>query len=391
MARVSCSISSKAMRMVNNNEAVISSGGVRLKDGTLYEMFKPARCSVLSKVVHGLGKGLTGTAKTVASLAMSLFGSGGINMVSSLAANAQCAFIQQGVNAANVKLDQAIERLGSIESAIQGLNMIPALSWATAAFSLANCGISVAGFHMTVKKLDQISGQIQALQNRYETDQNNAWNDLYSEYREHLLSDMEWLKDREDEPLHNRAASIEEHIDKTISILDGVMREFREKRIDGTLGCRIIFDLSSVFAQVLNEYCCQHYYARGSQHGRFETWRSVLDRIDSEAFREYLKRFLYFAPEYVSVPKAAKTAALNLAREAIWEQKNRLTVCAEMVRQLPEREFSGIDDLLNQRVMEGLFIQLPELKGKDPDQYLTMKIREAEFSEEDETVLIPLA
>ena len=114
-------ISKEAMKLVNSNLAKLSSGGVRLLDGTLFEQFKPA-----------IGLGPVGSA---------------INVASSLTANVQSAMIQQGVNAANAKLDVVIQQLGSLANAMQGLQQVQVLSWVNSAFSLANCGISERKAH----------------------------------------------------------------------------------------------------------------------------------------------------------------------------------------------------------------------------------------------------
>lgn len=80
--QVGYTISKAALKMVKAGKAIISSGGVRLPNGAMYEMAVP---SALSNAGGGIFAPIT--------------------MVSSLANNVQSAFIQHGVNVANDKLD----------------------------------------------------------------------------------------------------------------------------------------------------------------------------------------------------------------------------------------------------------------------------------------------
>ena len=124
MAAVSLamSISKAAMKLVKAGQAVVSSGGVRLLDGTIFEMAKPMVSSGLKATLGNFALGPVGS---------------GLNIASSLASNVQCAIIQQGVNAANIKLDDVVQRLGRLETAMQGLHSIQVLSWANTALSLS--------------------------------------------------------------------------------------------------------------------------------------------------------------------------------------------------------------------------------------------------------------
>ncbi len=184
MASVSLamSISKSAIELVKAGKAFISSGGIRLLDGTMYEMAKPVLSSGLKSTLGNLASGPIGS---------------GLSIASSLASNVQCAIIQQGVNAANIKLDDAIQRLGRLETAMQGLQSIQVLSWANTALSLANSGISIAGFYMTLTKLSSIEEQLKAFIDRYQKDRNG---DAVEQFRTILLdlrNDISYYKTRD--------------------------------------------------------------------------------------------------------------------------------------------------------------------------------------------------
>ena len=362
------SISKEAMKLVKAGQAFVSSGGVRLLDGTMFEMAKPMVTS--------------GLKATLGSFALGPVGSG-LNIASSLASNVQCAMIQQGVNAANIKLDDVVQRLGRLETAMQGLHGIQVLSWANTALSLANSGISVAGFYMTLTKLNRIEEQLKAFFDRYQQDRNG---DAVKQFRNILLdlkSDLNYLKNRiendtfSDDSFMHREAIIEDHFGEASSFIRFVLTEFTEERIDGRIGCHIIFVLSAIYAQAVNEYCCQFYYVHHETHNLFKDWIEVFEEIDSPAFREYLKRYFTFSPEYADVSPVKKNDAIRVALESFSEHRNRLSVCNEMLKLMPESEFIRLEDLLNQ----GIYTIIEQRYPKLTDAYLTERIIMAELEE----------
>ena len=143
--KVVCTITKEAYKLIKTHQAVLQSGGVRSMAGQMIEMVRPAVTSTLRAGTSGLGLGPVGVA---------------VNITSSLANNVQSGIIQHSINVANAKLDVVIQQLSSLANAMQGLQQVQVLSWVNSAFSLANCGISVAGFYMTLNKLGQIQSQL---------------------------------------------------------------------------------------------------------------------------------------------------------------------------------------------------------------------------------------
>lgn len=377
MAAVSLamSISKAAMKLVKAGQAVLSSGGVRLLDGTMYEMAKPVLSSGLGTKLGNLISGSLGS---------------GLNLASSLASNVQCAIIQQGVNVANIKLDDVIQRLGRLETAMQGLQSIQVLSWANTALSLANSGISIAGFYMTLTKLNSIEEQLKAFIDRYQQDRNG---DAVEQFRTILLdlrNDINYLQNKtsnksfgEDSFTH-REPFIEEHLNKAASFIKRILMEFTEERIDGRIGCQIIFVLSSIYAQTVNEYYCQYYYQHHISHSLFREWVSILDEINAPSFKEYLKQFFTFSPKYADVSPVRKNDAVKVALESINEHRNRLIVCNEVIKFMPEQEYCKIDSLLNQGVYAALTQRFPGLT----DAYMTEQIKEMEIDESSDYFIV---
>ena len=371
------SISKAAMKLVKTGQAIVSSGGVRLLDGTMFEMAKPMVSSGLKATLGNLALGPVG---------------GGLNIASSLASNVQCAIIQQGVNAANIKLDDVVQRLGRLETAMQGLQSIQVLSWANTALSLANSGISIVGFYMTLTKLNHIEEQLKAFFDRYQQDRNG---DAVEQFRAILLdlkNDLNYLQNKlinntfDDDSFVHRESVIEEHFNKAAAFIKRILTEFMEERIDGRIGCQIIFVLSAIYAQTVNEYCCQYYYVHHLSHNLFSDWTAVLDEIDAPAFKEYLKRYFTFAPEYADVSPVRKNDAVKVALESVSEHRNRLSACNEMIKLMPESEFIRVDDLLNHGIYTVIEQRFPLLT----DAYLTEQIKKVEIDKSSDFITLEI-
>ena len=374
-------ISKAAQKLIKAGDALLSSGGVRLNNGQLFEMVKP----------------VITTATTTANTAVN-FGpkAAAINLVSSLGNNVQSGFIQHSVNVANAKLDVVVQQLGSLANAMQGLQQVQVLSWVNSTFSLANCGISVAGFYMTLNKLSRLEGQLGQFFDLYKQDRNDQQVEDYQNYLMLLKGHLSYLQERyknntfDRQTFLQREANIESDLTRTGNYLRTILKDFQKKTIDGKTGCQIIFTLCVVYAQTVNEFCCQYFYAHGIQHAIFNDWLSVLDEIDSPVFREFLKRYFTFDPEYISVSPKLKQTAHHILFESVCQQKNRLLMCADTVKLLPEDQYVHLDDLLNQEVFVGLSNSIPELQGVDIDKVLAQRIEAEEYWTDEDRVMIPM-
>lgn len=379
--KIVCTISKEAMKLVKAGKAILESGGIRTLTGQVIEMAKPTVASTLKVSTGGLGLGPVGAA---------------VNITSSLTNNVQSGIIQHSINVANAKLDVVVQQLSSLANAMQGLQQVQVLSWVNSAFSLANCGISVAGFYMTLNRLGQLQNQLGQFFDLYKQDRENKQAEDYQNYLMLLKGHLSYLQERyrndtfDRQTFLQREASIENDLTRTENYLRTILKAFQARTIDGKAGCQIIFTLCAVYAQTVNEFCCQYFYAHGIQHPMFRDWLSVLDEIDSPAFREFLKRYFTFDREYISVPPKLKQAAHHILFESVCQQKSRLMLCADTVRQLSEDQYVHLDDLLNQKVFSGLSGSIPELQGVDIDKVLAQRLETEEYWDMEDRVMIPL-
>lgn len=384
-----CTISKEAYKLVKAGKAVLRSGGVRTLTGQLLEMAKPMATTVAKTAT-------TATGAAAGGIGLGKYGAA-VNIASSLANNVQSGILQHSVNLANAKLDTVVKQLATLANAMQGLQQVQVLSWVNSAFSLANCGISVAGFYMTLNKLSQIQGKLGQFFDLYKHDSESKHVEDYQNYLMLLKSHLSFLQERykndtfDRQSFLQRETAIENDLTRTENYLRKILTAFQARTIDGKVGCQIIFTLCTVYAQTVNEFCCQYFYAHGIQHPMFSDWLSVLDEIDSPAFREFLKRYFSFDREYIAVSPKLKQAAHHILFESVGQQKSRLMLCADTVKQLPEEQYVHLDDLLNQEVFSGLSIEIPELQGIDIDKVLAQRLEAEEcWITDEDTVLIPL-
>lgn len=377
--KMTFAISKSAAKLVKAGKAILSSGGVRDLTGQMIEMVKPV-APVASKAKLSLNPVL-----------------GGINLASSIGSNIQCAFIQQGVNAANAKLDDVMVRLEKMSRALSSLQTVQTLSWIGTSFSLANCGISVAGFYLTLSRLDRINGQLKEFYDRYKQDRQNDKIMRFNEILDNLKSDIGMLRNRAvnktftEMYFKNADPAITRLINEAKAFIESIIDDFENDRIDGEVACPIVFTIAAVLAQTINEFCCQYYYIHHIKHHMYEEWISFLDRIDSEKFRNAFNRFIQLNIAYVAMTPIQKAFAFLLAMEQVNQEKNRLATCSTLISSISEQEYYHLEDALNARLYLEIPKVMPELRG-NLDTLITTKIMSEEYMEmgNNEYAMIPI-
>lgn len=328
--RMVYSISKEAYKLVKAGKAVISKGGIRLLDGTLYELAKPAATVALEGVGSVLGT------------------------VSSVANNVQSAFIQKGVNQANQKLDLTLDKLDMIQGTLNSLSKSNMLSWVNCAVGIANCGISLAGFAMTLHKLDEVSSKIDELSKTYTE---NIQGDRIQEFTRHRMNIQSNVDLMQNERfLISSTTNITDHLNATAAYLKRVIKEFMDRKIDGQLGCTIIFNLSIAFAQEISEFSARYYYENGNYPANYEEWIDVLESIDSDSFKEHLKKFLILGNFEMGMQE--KYAIYSGAIAAVEAQIDKMEFTKNVVPMLEKKDYIHIDDYLQNRINKNFYEEI---------------------------------
>lgn len=378
MAVLEFEISNAMARLIKAGEAVLSSGGVRSTTGQLMELARPV-------VSHGLKNLALGKATF------------GVNLASSLAGNVQAGFIQHSLDIANGKLSTVITQLGVLSTAMSGLKQIQILSWVNSAFGLANCGVSIAGFYKVLSKMDGLQGQLKDFFDRYKQDRQSDRIQEYERILMDLKADLAYMNQLHTEGVFDRqvfdmrAAGIEKDLNSARAFLRALMEDFQEERIDGVMGCEMIFTLLAVYSQLLNEFCCWQYYAHHTYHPLFGDWKIILEDAQTPAFENRVRRFLKFEPAYTRIKPERKADAYRILFEGVNQQMARIEACSEAIENLPIESFINIDDLMNRHVTSAIATELLGMKSEELDEMITDKIHEAELvGSENEGVTIPV-
>lgn len=378
MAVLEFEISNAVARLIKEGKAVLSSGGVRNTTGQLMELARPV-------VSHGIKNMALGKA------------SFGVNLASSLAGNVQAGFIQHSLNIANGKLSKVITQLGALSTAMSGLKQIQVLSWVNSAFGLANCGVSIAGFYKVLNKMDGLQGQVKDFFDRYKQDRQIHRIQEYERILLDLKADLAYMEHIHTENAFDsqvfdvRAAGIEKDLNSARAFLRALMEDFQEKRIDGVMGCEMIFTLLAVYSQLLNEFCCWQYYAHHIHHPLFGDWKIILEDAQAPAFKNRVSNFLAFEPEYAFFSVERKSDAYRILFEGVNQQMARIEACSEAIENLPIESFVNIDDLMNRQVTSAIATELLGMKSEELDEMITDKIHKAEVvGSDNERVVIPV-
>lgn len=327
--KLAYTISKNAAQLVRSGAAVLESGGVRSLDGRIVELARPAAINLATKTVGSP-----------------------ISMVSSLANNVQSGFIQYGVNQANKKLDISLEKMSQIEKAVNGLLASAALGWVNMALGVANCGISIAGFYMTMNKLQGISQQIQSLHSLVEA---NIKKDNIIKCRKFIntiSSNMNHMLQSDFRMDQTTSMFIENHLGEVEAYLAVNIQNDPSIEIDGMTRSNLIYPLAVLYAQEIKLYFARYFYEKGKFPMQYTTWISnTINEIDRDQFKKSFKQALIM--ECPDASTQQKIIAYSGAVCAIQEQRGLLEYEKQMVPLLTENEYLNLDTYLTRQLNNG--------------------------------------
>ena len=381
MPNITMSISAEAAKMVAQGLAKVSSGGVRLNNGTMFDLAEPV---------------VESACKTFMNAANPYFGVA--NLASSLGTNVQCALISRDVGVVGTKLDSVISQCSMIANSLSGLPQIQVLSWVGTAFSLANTGISVVGFYATLNKLNGVNKIIQDFYNQYKQDrENDIYEKFYNNYL-NLRNDLGHLQSINSMATINKeqllyfGQNIEVHINESASFIRSQMRSLsgnisKEKNI-----FKMVLSLYVVLAQTINEYNSLYYYVNNAKHHMINDWTTFLSDFSSPDFRDNLRQHLIYCEDYLRVNPKDKKDAYIVALESIRQPKNRFETCNTMLESMSREEYMHMDGILNQNLYNQMQACLPEGQSINFDEFITNSIRRGNFrySDDREKVLVSI-
>ena len=355
-------VSKEAVKLVKAGKAVYSSGGVRLMDGTLFELAKPVvQTASNSNILSPL------------------------TLVSSLGNNVQSVFIQKGVNKANrgikdikkqgveiikdldlihadtveikrgmisvmdelydvnsnvdllhAKTDFSLLKMNQLQNMVSNLT---ALTWLNCAFNVLNIGISIVGFSQVLGKLSSISDQISALEYKIGWNLMNEYRQQFDFYCNQIRTDIQALQNYEQKP--SKMHSIPEHLNMIQAFLNRVYIDFLAGNINNELACNIIFGLTNAFAQEVQFYSTRYQYEKGELPAAYDSWVKIITTMSQSDFLSKLETAMTM--EYMDLSLKQQKDILDASALTSRLQLDNLVFSNLLTDTIPEEDFLNFD------------------------------------------------
>lgn len=358
-------ISKDAMKLVKAGKAVVSSGGVRLPDGSLFELAKPVAKTI-------------GNSSPLSPL----------TFVSSITNNVQSVFIQKGVNKANRGIKdlkkQGVEiirdldlihadtleikhgmismmdELHDVNRSVDLLNMkadinllqmnqlhdmvrsLGAVTWLNCAFGILNSGISIVGFSQVLSRLSSISEQITALEQKIGWNLMNDYRQQFERYYDQIRTDIQFLQNPDLKISENH--SLPEHLNLIRPFLNRINNEFMAGNINDELACNIIFGLTNAFAQEIQFYSARYLYENGELPAAYDSWIKVIADINQKNFQSRLETALSL--EYMDLSFKQQKDILDASALTSRLQLDNLVFSNLLTDKIPEMDYLNLDNYL---------------------------------------------
>ena len=358
-------ISKDAMKLVKAHKAVISSGGVRMLDGSLFELAKP-----IAQTAGGAGP------------------FGPLTFVSSLGNNIQSVFIQKGVNKANRGIKdlkkQGVEiirdldlihadtieikrgmismmdELYDVNRSVDILNMkadfnllqmnqlqnmvrsLGAVTWLNCALGILNSGISIVGFSQVLSTLSSISEQISALEQKIDWNLMNYYRQNFESFYNQIRTDIQSLQNYELKP--SKMHFIPEHLNQIQPFLERVRIDFLAGNINNELACNIIFGLTNAFAQEIQFYSARYLYEKGELPAAYDSWVKVIAAISERDFVSKLETAISL--EYMDLTLKQQKEIIDTSVLTSSLQLDNLVFSNLLTDKITEMEYLDFDKYL---------------------------------------------
>lgn len=264
-------VSKQAFSMVLNQQAKIDSGGIRLLDGKILEMAKPAVESTISSVTSQVLSPLT--------------------LVSSVANNVQSVMIQKGVKSANAKLDVSLNKIGQVQNQLQQLSSaVEGLGWMNLAVGVLNGAITLYGFKKTFGYMEKIESEICSIKESIEQQKKNSIIRAYDEYKNQISSQLDFLEQ------YGLNIAVVLEVTKLLDSIDAFLESVYQQLVHGELSediaCPVYISLGIVYLQFIQYYVKRYFEQHGKFPTNYEKWTRLGNRFEEEIFKEKLKKYL---------------------------------------------------------------------------------------------------
>ena len=298
--------------------------------------------------------------------------------------------LAQPMRASSLTQKQMLDRIsGSVQS-------LQALSWVNTALSLVNVGVSVAGFYMTLSRLESLNGDLRRFIDTYSANQKSDMLETYNNHLQKITNHLSYLQSRyttavfDQHDFMNRRVEIENECIETANFLIKVVNAYMSGQLDPRLANQIIFTLAPVYANLVNEYCCQYYCICRQQHNQFQAWLSVLDFINSDQFRNFMKMQMAFNVDYAELHPQRRKDVLSVSFDCIEEVKRNMILCADTIHLVPEDTMIPVEYMIQNKIWEDVSRNLKPEQQETPEEWMNHTIMQIAIDDNDEEVFVPM-
>lgn len=327
---ISACISKKSWDLIKSGKGVLEKGGVKV-DGKFVELLKPVLSKTAEKAASTIAGGVLG----------------GANLISSIGCNVQCAFIQKGVNQANQKLDIILNKMDDLCKAVGSLGQIQALSWLNGAVGIANLGVSIVGFCVTNKKLDDLSDKIDEvnsnvlnIMNMLEQKEIKEKITRFKQYVSDLQADIRDFSDI----YETNEREIRSMLNNISTFIIDLIDDFQNNPLLNELYASMIFPLTSLFVQEVQPFSSFYYYHHNENYPpNYTAWEEVIEKINSQSFLNKVKRFVFMDSGLMSLPLSTKKEILEYTVDLARNQALQLEINMQNTRLLTFEQYCDPD------------------------------------------------
>ena len=398
-AAMAVTISKAAQALIEAGKAKYSSGGVRLMDGTLVELYKLAAPTAEGQTARILSKAVSKVLADPQSLLNALpaeFRGPAMNLAETLLNQAignpqKTAQIAEGLlktagtAAANLgaitsgaagipNLYMTFQNGQKLNRVLQSVTSLNSIAWAGTAIGSANLALSAVSFAVLSSKIDGLSNKLDTIAEEIKQEMRKIQTEgmvLDTQILiDNLMSTVHILeKDRLTMP---EAFHIESFLNEAKNTIQWWVNKFNNSDCEESEAIfTLLFDLSAMYAAVLKEYGAQYFYLNGSYPGNYDSWVQVFRFIDEPELKKKLKQMLWASNPVALTETLADSFDFTL--NTIHLQVQDLAEYKEIVPTLPKEAHFDFDAFMKEKIEKGEVEVVEQAENDDPREAILLQ------------------
>lgn len=138
--------------------------------------------------------------------------------------------------------------------------------------------------------------------------------------------------------------------------------------------------------------CLVFYLIRRKRSAQvFDTWKGILDRINSTDFRDFMKQEMAFNIYYVKEPALRRSMSLKALFDSVQGLVDDLEISVQLAECAPRDKLVSVSELAGIQAWNEVRDRINVQENETPEEYMTRKILQIEIDEDgNNEVFIPL-